>query len=99
MRIWLDPYKLASLGIASAEVVEAIAQQNQQVPAGALGQPPMPDGQKFQYTLTALGRLSEPEQFREIVVCAGADGALVRLKDVARVELRAESCSGLVNLD
>ncbi len=99
MRIWLDPYKLGNLGIAAAEVVEAIAQQNQQVPAGALGQPPMPDGQKFQYTLTALGRLSEPEQFREIVVRAGGDGALVRLKDVARVELGAESYSALANLD
>lgn len=68
MRIWLDPYKMASLGLTASDVVNAVEEQNQQVAAGAIGQPPTPTGQKFQYTITTLGRLDEVSEFENIIV-------------------------------
>ncbi|MDZ4847700.1 MAG: efflux RND transporter permease subunit, partial [Pirellulaceae bacterium] len=91
MRIWLDPDRLASRQLTTQDVVAALARQNVQVAAGQVGQPPSPLGQRFQMTVTTLGRLSEPEQFEEIVIKSGEAGQLVYLRDVARVELGAES--------
>jgi hydrophobe/amphiphile efflux-1 (HAE1) family protein len=90
MRIWLDPDKLATLGITATDVQAAIAEQNIQVAAGRLGQAPAPPGTAFEFQVNAVGRLSDPQQFGNIVVRAGAASeAVVRLRDVARVELGA----------
>jgi HAE1 family hydrophobic/amphiphilic exporter-1 len=91
MRIWLDPDKLASRQITTQDVVAALARQNVQVAAGQVGQPPNPSGQSFQLTVTTLGRLSDAAQFEEIVVKTGADRQLVRLRDLARIELGSQS--------
>jgi hydrophobe/amphiphile efflux-1 (HAE1) family protein len=87
MRIWLDPDKLANLGMTATDVVEAISQQNQQVATGALGLPPAPAGQAFTYQLNTLGRLAQVGQFEDIVIRALPNGSVVRIKDVGRVEL------------
>ena len=90
MRVWLDPDKLANLGVTAVDVQNAIAEQNVQVAAGKIGQSPAPAGTPFEMQVNATGRLSDPEQFRDIVVRADpASGAVVRLRDVARVELGA----------
>jgi hydrophobe/amphiphile efflux-1 (HAE1) family protein len=90
MRIWLDPDKLAELSITATDVQSAIAEQNIQVVAGRLGQSPAPAGTMFEYQVNALGRLSDPAQFGDIVVRAGTGSeAVVRLRDVARIELGA----------
>jgi hydrophobe/amphiphile efflux-1 (HAE1) family protein len=90
MRIWLDPDKLAQLGITAVDVQNAIAEQNVQVAAGKLGQAPAPPGTAFEVQVNALGRLSDPQQFGDIVVRAGTGSdATVRLRDVARIELGA----------
>lgn len=100
MRVWIDPEKLASRDMTAADVANAIRKQNVQVATGQIGQPPVPEGQAVQMPLNVLGRLVEPEQFAEIIVKKSADDRIVRLKDVARVELGAKnqdiSCS--VNL-
>jgi hydrophobe/amphiphile efflux-1 (HAE1) family protein len=93
MRIWLDPEKLASLGLTASDVYDAITVQNQQVAAGSLGAPPSADSQKFQLTLTAKGRLTSKSEFEGIVLGVGDKNAVIRLKDVARVELGAEDYS------
>ena len=87
MRIWLDPDKLANLNMTPDDVVTALRQQNIQVAAGTIGQPPMTPGNPLQLNISALGRLSEEQQFEEIVVKTGERGQIVRLRDVARVEL------------
>jgi HAE1 family hydrophobic/amphiphilic exporter-1 len=87
MRVWLDPHKLKSRGMATNEVLDAVREQNVQVAAGQIGQPPAPRGQSFQLSVNVLGRLTEIEQFEEIIVKTGAGGRITRLKDVARVEL------------
>ncbi|MEA2858598.1 MAG: hypothetical protein QOC72_637, partial [Methylobacteriaceae bacterium] len=90
MRAWLDPDKLAKLGITAVDVQQAIAEQNVQVAAGKLGAAPAPPGTAFEMQINALGRLSTPEQFGEIVLRAGTTSqATVLLKDVARLELGA----------
>jgi hydrophobe/amphiphile efflux-1 (HAE1) family protein len=99
MRIWLDPEKMASLGLTASDVYDAITQQNQQVAAGALGTPPTGDNQKFQLTLTAKGRLASKEEFEDIILGVGDDSAVIRLRDVARVELGAEDYSFTSTLD
>ncbi|MBA4065270.1 MAG: hydrophobe/amphiphile efflux-1 family RND transporter [Isosphaera sp.] len=91
MRVWLDPDKLAARRLTTQEVVAALQRQNVQVASGQVGQPPNPSGQRFQLTVTTLGRLSEPKQFEEIVVKSGGGGQPVYLRDVARVELGAQS--------
>lgn len=90
MRIWLDPEKMASLGVTTEDVTKAISEQNQVVAAGSLGQPPAPDGQVFQFALTTMGRLESVEQFAEIIIRAEPDGRIVRISDIGRVELGAE---------
>jgi multidrug efflux pump subunit AcrB len=77
LRVWLDPEKLAALGLSAADVVAAINQQNVQVVAGQIGQPPVPSGQQFQLTINTLGRLTDPEQFAEIIVKAGQGGTTI----------------------
>jgi multidrug efflux pump subunit AcrB len=90
MRLWLDPDRIATLGLTSAEVVAAIRAQNLQITGGQIGEPPIAD-RAFQPNLTFTGRLKDQKQFEDIVVRAGADGRTVRLRDVARVELGALS--------
>ena len=90
MRVWLDPPKLKSLGITTEDVVAAIREQNVQVAAGQIGQPPAPSSQTFQYTVTTLGRLSDAEQFEDIVVKTEGQ-RITRLRDVARVELGSQT--------
>ncbi len=91
IRIWLDPQKLNNLGLTASSVVNAIKEQNQQVAAGALGKAPAPASQAFSYQLETLGRLSQASQFQDIILRASSDGSIVRIKDVARVELGAQS--------
>jgi len=99
MRIWLDPQQLAARSMTPGDVVQALRSQNMQVASGQIGQPPIATGQKTQLTLTTLGRLVEVEQFENVIVRATPEGRLVRIKDVARVELgaRNEDVSGRVN--
>ncbi len=90
MRVWLDPDKLANLGLTAVDIQQAVAEQNVQVAAGKIGQSPAPAGTAFELQVNAVGRLSNPEEFGEIVVRSDpAKGAAVRLKDVARLELGA----------
>ena len=90
MRIWLDPDKLANLGITAVDVQHAVEEQNVQVAVGKIGQSPAPAGTPFEMQVNAVGRLSDPEQFKDIVVRADpAAGSVVRLRDVARIELGA----------
>ena len=90
MRVWLDPYQLRSRVLTTQDVLNAIKEQNVQVAAGQIGQPPAPRGQSFQYPVNVLGRLSEVEQFEDIIVKTES-GRITRLKDVARVELGGKS--------
>ncbi|HKC51888.1 MAG TPA: efflux RND transporter permease subunit, partial [Myxococcota bacterium] len=91
MRVWLDPSKLAKLRVSAQDVIAALREQNQQVAAGVLGQPPAPPGQMFQYALSARGRLTSVAEFQQIVLRTSADGSVMRLGDVARIELGAQS--------
>jgi HAE1 family hydrophobic/amphiphilic exporter-1 len=93
MRLWLDPDKLAGRGVTADEVVQALREQNVQVAAGQVGAPPARAGQSFQISVRAAGRLTDPSQFENIILKRSADGALVRVKDVGRTELGAESYS------
>lgn len=91
MRIWVDPPKMQARNLTFQDVVASLRQQNIQVAAGQIAQPPLNSSTAFQYTVTAMGRLSEPEQFENIIVKVGDDGSLTYLRDIARVELGAES--------
>src|SRR5438270_7470878 len=99
MRVWLDPDKLASRNLTADDVVRVLREQNVQVAAGQIGQPPVPKGQAFQFTMSTLGRLVEAEQFANIVLKTGTDGEVTYLKDVARTELGAKSQDQLSRLD
>lgn len=90
MRIWLQPEKMAQLGISVSEVTAAIEAQNVQAPAGSVGKMPVSSQQQFQYTTRIKGRLSEAKEFENIIVRSKAEGGFVRLKDIARVELGSE---------
>jgi HAE1 family hydrophobic/amphiphilic exporter-1 len=98
MRIWIDPQKLRARNLTTDEVVNALREQNVQVAAGAIGQPPNPEGLNFQYAITTLGRLETVEQFENIIVKTGQAGEFVRIRDVARVELGAQDYSWYVQL-
>jgi HAE1 family hydrophobic/amphiphilic exporter-1 len=91
MRVWLDPDRMAGLGLTPSDVVAAIREQNIEVAVGTIGGPPVPVGQQFQYTLTAQGRLRDATEFSQIVVRAGGDAQIVYLDDIARVELGSQS--------
>lgn len=99
MRIWLDPQKMAGLNVSTSEIKSAISNQNTQVTAGSLGALPTDDPQALQLTLKTNGRLSDVKEFENIIIRSNMDGSNIRLKDVARVELGAQSYSnlGLVN--
>ncbi len=128
MRVWLDPDKLAALGLTAADVVLAISQQNLQVAAGQIGQQPVPKAAQFQLTINTLGRLTDPEQFADIIIKSGATAAststaappaptasaaaannsgvpaaqataIIRLRDVARVEMGAQQYDQACTLD
>jgi multidrug efflux pump len=85
MRVWLDPDRMAARDLAASDVVAALREQNVQVAAGALGRPPVPQGQAFQYTLSTLGRLTDPDEFGSIVVKTGEKGQLTRMRDLVTV--------------
>ncbi len=91
MRIWVKPDQLAKLQVTVPEIARAIQQQNTVNPAGQIGSEPAPDGQEFTYTVRAQGRLITPEEFGQIVIRADRNGSVLRLKDVARIELGAEN--------
>ncbi len=99
MRLWVKPDRLAKLGITVPEIASAIQAQNAVNPAGQVGSEPVPKGQQFTYSVRAQGRLTSPEEFGEIVVRESPNGAVVRLKDVARVELGAQSYNIVSRLD
>ena len=91
MRIWLMPDKLASLGVTPTDISNAIKEQNAQSPAGRIGAEPAPKGQESQFNVRALGLLKDPKEFEEIIVRANSDGSQVKIKDVGRVELGAQT--------
>jgi hydrophobic/amphiphilic exporter-1 (mainly G- bacteria), HAE1 family len=93
MRLWLDPDRMAARKITANDVVNALRQQNVQVAAGSLGQAPAPSGQMYQLSVRAVGRLREPAEFDNIILKSGEDAALVRVRDVGRAELGAETYS------
>src|SRR2546423_1770482 len=99
MRLWVKPDQLAKLAITVPEIVSAIQAQNTVNPAGQVGSEPVPKGQEFTYSVRARGRLSSPEEFGEIVVRETPIGGIVRLNDVARVELGAQNYSVLGRLN
>jgi hydrophobe/amphiphile efflux-1 (HAE1) family protein len=98
MRIWLDPERLAKLELTASDVVAAVRDQNAQIAAGRAGGPPAPEGQQLEIPLVTKGRLQTVEEFQQIVVRADGDGSLLRLGDVARVELGAQSYNGFTRL-
>src|SRR5712671_1372483 len=91
MRLWVKPDQLAKLGITVPDIITAVQKQNTVNPAGQVGGEPIPSGQKFTYTVRAQGRLQTPEEFGEIVVRANPDGSFVRVKDIARIDLGAQT--------
>ncbi len=91
MRIWLNPVKLAQQGLDASDVVSALQEQNAEVAAGSIGAPPAPKNQPYTYTVNALTQLSDPAQFANIILRANPNGGYVRLSDVARIELGAQS--------
>ncbi|MDF1754640.1 MAG: multidrug efflux RND transporter permease subunit [Verrucomicrobiales bacterium] len=99
MRVWLDPNRLANLNISTDEVAAAIRSQNIQAAAGGIGQAPTKGSQQLAYTIQAQGRYQTVEEFENIVIRGEADGSLLRLKDIARIELGAKSYSGTNTLN
>jgi len=93
LRCWIKPDQLARLSVTVPEIVNAIGAQNSVNPAGQIGGEPAPQGQEFTYTVRSRGRLETPEEFGEIIVRANPDGSLLRLRDVARIELAAQTYS------
>ena len=93
MRIWLDPGKMARLGVTTQDVGSILTEQNVVAPAGTVGAEPAPPGQQMQYIASVKGRLSTPEEYGDVVVRTGSDGAIVHLRDIARVELAATDYS------
>jgi HAE1 family hydrophobic/amphiphilic exporter-1 len=99
MRLWLDPARMASRGLTAGDAVSALQEQNVEVAAGQVGQPPIKAGQQFQISVRAIGRLTESWQFENIILKTNADGTLVRLKDVGRAELGAENYGSSLQYD
>jgi HAE1 family hydrophobic/amphiphilic exporter-1 len=99
MRLWVDPDRLAQRELTAADVVAALTEQNLQVPAGQIGQPPAPAEKEFQISLQVHGRLADEAEFENIILKANGDGTLVRLRDVGRAELGAEDYSGSVRFN
>ncbi len=99
MRIWFDVERLNNLGMAPSEIVAAIQSQNVQAPVGRIGAQPIASDQQFQFNLQTKGRLTTPEEFGAIVVRANQDGSLIRVRDVARVEIGAQNSDNFSRLD
>ena len=99
MRFWVDPDTLSKLGITVTEILDALKQQNTVNPAGQIGGEPVPPGQQFTYTVRAQGRLTSAEEFGDVVVRANPDGSVVRMRDVARIELGAQTYSMIGRLN
>jgi multidrug efflux pump len=99
MRVWLDPDKLAARNLTAGDVVKVLREQNVQVAAGQIGQPPVPAGLDFQYTMSTQGRLAEPEQFANIVLKTGDQGEVTYLRDVSRSELGARNMDTSCRMD
>ena len=99
MRFWLKPDRMSSLGVTASDIAAAVREQNVQVPAGQVGAPPSPPDQQFQYTVVTKGRLSEVEEFANIIIRMQPDGSAIRVKDVARVELGSQSYSAAGRLN
>jgi len=93
MRIWLDPDLLRARNLTTSDVANALREQNVQVAAGQIGAPPAPSGQAFQYTINTLGRLSDPEEFGNIIVKSADGGKITRVRDVAKVEMQSKEYS------
>ena len=96
MRVWLDPARLAERGLTATSVLNALNEQNVQVAAGQLGQPPSNPNQSYQISVRAIGRLSDPKEFENIILKTGTDGTLVRIRDVGRAELGAEDYGSIL---
>jgi hydrophobe/amphiphile efflux-1 (HAE1) family protein len=94
MRVWVNPDRMAQLGVTASDINSAIQAQNRQNPAGSIGQPPSPAGTAFQYSVSAQGRLVTPSEFEDIVVRSRPDTGLLRIRDIGRVELGAATYSG-----
>ncbi|MCC6509350.1 MAG: efflux RND transporter permease subunit [Pirellulaceae bacterium] len=99
MRVWLDPERLAHLSMTAGDVLKSLQEQNIQVASGVIGQRPVPSGNAFQLSVNTQGRLTEPEQFENVIVRTGEDGRIVRVKDIARIELGARDYAADANLD
>src|SRR5467141_1379902 len=99
MRMWVNPDQLAKLGITVTDITDAIQSQNTVNPAGQAGSEPAPKGQEYTYAVRAQGRLVSPEEFGQIVVRETPNGGIVRVKDVARVELGAQDYSTLSRMN
>ncbi|WP_024575869.1 MULTISPECIES: efflux RND transporter permease subunit [unclassified Afipia] len=99
MRVWLDPDRLQALALTPQDVIQAIQQQSQQVTAGQIGMPPTPPGHAFQYTLNINGRLEDAREFENVIVKTGNNGDVVRVRDIGRVELGAQTYSQIFSLD
>jgi HAE1 family hydrophobic/amphiphilic exporter-1 len=99
MRLWLDPGRMAQRGLAATNVLNALQEQNVQVAAGQIGQQPASNGQAYQFSVRAVGRLTEPSEFENIILKTGTDGTLVRLKDVGRAELGAEDYGSILRFN
>jgi hydrophobic/amphiphilic exporter-1 (mainly G- bacteria), HAE1 family len=101
MRIWMDPNKLYSFGLTPSDVIDAIRKQSQEVAAGQVGMPPAPKDQAFQYTIDVKSRFNDPEEFADIIVKdqTAQGGRLIRVKDVARIDLGAQTYSQNFKLD
>ena len=99
MRVWIDPRKLAQLGLATSDVLAALQEQNVQVAAGSIGAPPAPSNQPYTISVRAVGRLTDPKEFANIILRAQPNGGYARLGDVARIELGAESYASAIRFD
>ncbi|HEY4907108.1 MAG TPA: multidrug efflux RND transporter permease subunit [Candidatus Acidoferrum sp.] len=99
MRLWLDPARLAQRGLTATTVLAALQEQNVQVAAGEVGQQPSADGQAYEISVRAVGRLTEPSEFDNIILKSGTDGTLVRLRDVGHAVLGAESYASLLRFN
>ena len=99
MRVWVDPEKMAKLGVTSSDVSSAISAQNRQNPAGSVGASPAPPGTDFQYSMSTTGRLTSPEQFDDIIVRALPDASMLRIRDIGRTELGSQNYLGFSRLN
>jgi hydrophobic/amphiphilic exporter-1 (mainly G- bacteria), HAE1 family len=99
MRVWVDPNRLAKLGLTVPDLANAIQQQNLLAPSGQIGGPPAVLGQQFTYAVRTRGRLMTPEEFGEVIVRSNPDGSQVRLRDIARIELGSQNYSSIGRLD